>query len=54
MGVERCVVHAQLDGLSRAVAVAALVGAGIGVEAVAVRHPLEEAFLQLVGEETVE
>jgi ABC-2 type transport system ATP-binding protein len=54
MGVERCVVHAQLDGLPRAVAVAALVGAGIGVEAVAARHPLEEAFLQLVGEETVE
>ncbi|HEX8759158.1 MAG TPA: alpha/beta fold hydrolase [Pseudonocardiaceae bacterium] len=54
MGVERCVVHAQLDGLPRAVAVAALVKAGIGVEAVAARHPLEEAFLQLVGEETVE
>jgi ABC-2 type transport system ATP-binding protein len=54
MGVERCVVHAQLDGLPRAVAVAALVGAGIGVEGVAARHPLEEAFLQLVGEETVE
>ncbi|MDQ4093790.1 MAG: alpha/beta fold hydrolase [Actinomycetota bacterium] len=54
MGVERCVVHAQLDGLPRAVAVAALVGAGIGVEGVAARHPLEEAFLQLVGEETIE
>ncbi|MDQ4010802.1 MAG: alpha/beta fold hydrolase [Actinomycetota bacterium] len=54
MGVERYVVHAQLDGLPRAVAVSALVVAGIGVEGVAARHPLEEAFLQLVGEEAVE
>ncbi|MFN2497334.1 MAG: alpha/beta fold hydrolase [Pseudonocardiaceae bacterium] len=54
VGVERCVVHAQLDGLPRAVAVSALVGAGVGVEAVTARHRLEEAFLQLVGEGTVE
>ncbi|MGH3897789.1 MAG: alpha/beta fold hydrolase [Pseudonocardiaceae bacterium] len=54
MGVERSVVHAQLDGTPRAVAVSALVGAGIGVEGVAARHQLEEAFLQLVGEEDVE
>ncbi len=54
MGVERRVVHAQLDGTPRAVAVSALVGAGIGVEGVAARHQLEEAFLQLVGEEAIE
>ncbi len=54
MGIERRVVHAQLDGTPRAVAVSALVGAGIGVEGVAARHQLEDAFLQLVGEEDVE
>jgi ABC-2 type transport system ATP-binding protein len=54
MGVERHVVHAHLDGFPRAAAVSALVGAGIGVEGVAARHQLEEAFLQLVGEEPVE
>jgi ABC-2 type transport system ATP-binding protein len=54
MRVDRRVVHAHLDGLPRAVAVSALVGAGIGVEGVAARHQLEEAFLQLVGEEAVE
>jgi ABC-2 type transport system ATP-binding protein len=54
MGVERRVVHAQLDGLPRAVAVSALVGAGIGVEGVAASHQLEEAFLRLVGEEDIE
>jgi ABC-2 type transport system ATP-binding protein len=54
MGVERYVVHAQLDGTPRAAAVSALVGAGIGVEGVAARHQLEEAFLQLVGEEAIE
>jgi ABC-2 type transport system ATP-binding protein len=54
MGVERRVVHAHLDGLPRALAVSALVGAGIGVEGVAARHQLEEAFLQLVGEEALE
>ncbi|HKR51420.1 MAG TPA: alpha/beta fold hydrolase [Pseudonocardiaceae bacterium] len=54
MGIERRMVHAQLDGTPRAVAVSALVGAGIGVEGVAARHQLEEAFLQLVGSEDVE
>ncbi len=54
MGVERRVVHAQLDGTPRAVAVSALVGAGIGVEGVAARHQLEEAFLQLVGKDDIE
>jgi ABC-2 type transport system ATP-binding protein len=54
MGVQRHVVHAHLDGLPRAVAVSALVGAGIGVEGVAARHRLEEAFLQLVAQEAVE
>jgi ABC-2 type transport system ATP-binding protein len=54
MGVDRCVVHARLNGLPRAVAVIALVGAGIAVEGIAARHQLEEAFLHLVGQETVE
>jgi ABC-2 type transport system ATP-binding protein len=54
MGVDQRVVHAQLDGLPRAVAVSALVRAGIGVEGVATRQALEDAFLQLVGEEVVE
>jgi ABC-2 type transport system ATP-binding protein len=54
MGVERRVVHAQLDGLPRTVAVSALVEAGIGVEGVAMRHQLEEAFLQLVDKEAIE
>jgi ABC-2 type transport system ATP-binding protein len=54
MGVERGVVHAHLNGTARAVAVSALVGAGIGVEGVAARHQLEKAFLQLVGEEAIE
>ncbi len=54
MGVQRHVVHAHLDGLPRAVAVSALVEAGIGVEGVAARHRLEEAFLQLVAQEAVE
>ena len=53
-GVDRRVVHAHLDGLPRSVAVSALVGAGIGVEGVAARHQLEQAFLQLVGEEPIE
>jgi ABC-2 type transport system ATP-binding protein len=54
MGVERHVVHAHLDGFPRAGAVSALVSAGIGVEGVAARHQLEEAFLQLVGEKAIE
>jgi len=54
MGVDRNVVQAHLDGLPCAAAVSALVGAGIGVERVTARQALEEAFLQLVGEEAVE
>jgi ABC-2 type transport system ATP-binding protein len=54
MEVERHIVHAHLDGFPRAGAVSALVSAGIGVEGVAARHQLEEAFLQLVGEEALE
>src|SRR5262249_15954602 len=54
MGIERRVVHAQLDGTPRSVAVSALVGAGIGVEAVAARHQLGEGFLQRVGEGGIE
>jgi ABC-2 type transport system ATP-binding protein len=54
LGVDQRVVHAHLDGLPRAVAVSVLVGAGIGVEGVAARHQLEEAFLELVREEAAE
>ncbi|QSB15095.1 alpha/beta fold hydrolase [Natronosporangium hydrolyticum] len=43
---------ADLDGVSRATAVAALVNAGIGVERVVPRRRLEDAFLALVGEDT--
>ncbi len=56
-GVERVVDESPglvvlLDGATRPEIVAALVGAGIGVETVTSRHALEEAFLGLVGEET--
>ena len=51
VGVQRCTVHTRLNGLPRAAAVSALVQAGVGVEALTARHRLEEAFLQLVGEE---
>lgn len=54
MGVGQRVVHAHLDGLPRADAVSALVTAGVRVEGVATRQALEDAFLQLVGEEAVE
>ena len=40
----------ELAGASRASAVAALVGAGIGVDQVTPRRRLEDAFLSLVGE----
>ncbi|QNG37493.1 alpha/beta fold hydrolase [Geodermatophilaceae bacterium NBWT11] len=40
----------DLGGTSRAAAVAALVGAGIGVDQVTPRRRLEDAFLSLVGE----
>jgi ABC-2 type transport system ATP-binding protein len=43
----------QLDGARRADLVSALVSAGVAVETVTARHRLEDAFLGLVGEETV-
>lgn len=48
--IEGALVHADLDGLPRAEAVAALVRAGIAVEQAGPRRRLEDAFLQLVGE----
>ncbi len=45
-------VHADLDGLGRAEALAKLVGAGVAVEQAGPRRRLEDAFLQLVGEDT--
>jgi ABC-2 type transport system ATP-binding protein len=50
--VEGNQVHADLDGLPRAEALAKLVGAGVAVEQAGPRRRLEDAFLQLVGEET--
>ncbi|WP_158891232.1 alpha/beta fold hydrolase [Amycolatopsis anabasis] len=50
--VEGNLVHADLDGLPRAEAVAALVRAGISVEQAGPRRRLEDAFLQLVGEDS--
>jgi ABC-2 type transport system ATP-binding protein len=44
-------VHANLDGQARSVAVTALVEAGVAVEQATPRRRLEDAFLQLVGEE---
>ena len=49
--VRGSVVQADLDGLSRADAVAALVGAGVAVDTAGPRGRLEDAFLQLVGED---
>ncbi len=43
----------DLDGVPRATVVAALVQAGVGVETVMQRHRLEDAFVGLVGEETM-
>jgi ABC-2 type transport system ATP-binding protein len=45
------VVHADLDGLPRSSAVAALVQAGVAVEQAGPRRRLEDAFLQLVAED---
>jgi ABC-2 type transport system ATP-binding protein len=44
-------VHADLDGLPRSHAISALISAGVAVEQVGPRRRLEDAFLQLVGEE---
>ncbi|MDI5976407.1 alpha/beta fold hydrolase [Amycolatopsis magusensis] len=49
--IEGRLVHADLDGTPRADAVALLVKAGIAVEQAGPRRRLEDAFLQLVGEE---
>ena len=48
--VEGDLVHADLDGLPRAEAVAALVRAGVAVEQAGPRRRLEDAFLRLVGD----
>jgi ABC-2 type transport system ATP-binding protein len=45
-------VHAELNGTPRAEAVRALVAAGVDVAAAGPRRRLEDAFLQLVGEDT--
>ncbi|HEV7648429.1 MAG TPA: alpha/beta fold hydrolase [Actinophytocola sp.] len=50
--VDGPLVHADLDGLPRAEALATLVRAGVAVEQAGPRRRLEDAFLQLVGEDT--
>jgi ABC-2 type transport system ATP-binding protein len=50
--VEGPLVHADLNGLPRAEALATLVRAGVAVEQAGPRRRLEDAFLQLVGEES--
>ncbi len=50
--VDGALVHADLDGLPRAEALARLVRAGVAVEQAGPRRRLEDAFLQLVGEES--
>jgi ABC-2 type transport system ATP-binding protein len=50
--VEGPLVHADLDGLPRAEALATLIRAGVAVEQAGPRRRLEDAFLQLVGEDT--
>ncbi|HET9139079.1 alpha/beta fold hydrolase [Actinophytocola sp.] len=49
--VDGGLVHANLDGLPRSAAIGALVRAGVDIEQVGPRRRLEDAFLQLVGEE---
>jgi ABC-2 type transport system ATP-binding protein len=49
--VEGAAVHAELNGTPRASAVRALVGAGVEVQSAGPRRRLEDAFLQLVGED---
>jgi ABC-2 type transport system ATP-binding protein len=50
--VDGDLVHADLDGLPRAEAVAVLVRAGVAVEQAGPRRRLEDAFLQLVGDQS--
>ncbi|RZQ62999.1 alpha/beta fold hydrolase [Amycolatopsis suaedae] len=50
--IEGSLVHADLNGMPRAEAVAVLVKAGVGVSQAGPRRRLEDAFLQLVGEGT--
>ena len=50
--VEGELVHADLDGMPRSQALKVLVNAGVAVEQAGPRRRLEDAFLQLVGEET--
>ena len=52
VSVEGGSVHAELNGTPRASAVRALVTAGVDVASAGPRRRLEDAFLQLVGEDT--
>jgi ABC-2 type transport system ATP-binding protein len=52
VSAEGSTVHAELNGTPRASAVEALVAAGVSVESAGPRRRLEDAFLQLVGEDT--
>jgi ABC-2 type transport system ATP-binding protein len=51
VAVEGDAVHAELNGTARSAAVRALVGAGVEVRSAGPRRRLEDAFLQLVGED---
>ncbi|MBL8928333.1 MAG: alpha/beta fold hydrolase [Pseudonocardia sp.] len=51
VAVEGDAVHAELDGTPRSAAVRALVTAGVEVRSAGPRRRLEDAFLQLVGED---
>ena len=52
VAVEGDAVHAELDGTARSAAVRALVTAGVEVRSAGPRRRLEDAFLQLVGEDS--
>ncbi|WP_214367982.1 alpha/beta fold hydrolase [Pseudonocardia sp. H11422] len=51
VAVDGALVHAELNGTPRASAVQALVSAGVAVQSAGPRRRLEDAFLQLVGED---
>nr|WP_239029464.1 alpha/beta fold hydrolase [Pseudonocardia acidicola] len=51
VAVDGTLVHAELNGTPRASAVQALVTAGVAVQSAGPRRRLEDAFLQLVGED---